>query len=226
MFCSCRDPATHPQCVFGPKSVSLYVTPGHARCFKSGTNLSRQCSRSRADRRGDRVVCDSSSVIWSGGSVSTLLSRITKFHSYSHPPTAAAPPVQINSQMRASPFSRLYTASPVPCYQWEIRPGLDSLTLLHMADSSTSSTVNARDPAMAPEVPLCEMVPFLSARCIPTLHRVLFHRPPSSKKFSENYPCSVCLSLESRYLPRVLLEEIPTTWCYQATRISAMTTLI
>lgn len=38
-----------------------------------------------------------------------------------------------------------------------------------------SSTVNVHDPAMAPEEPLCEKLPFLSARCIPTLHPELFH---------------------------------------------------
>lgn len=167
---------------------------------------SKNSGKNRVSHWDDHTVCVLSSVIWSGGSVSTLLCRIAKFHSYSHP-TAAARPVQINSQMRASLFSHLYTVSPVPCYQWGIWPCVDSLTLLHMADSSTSSTVNVHDPAMAPEVPLCEMFPFLSACCIPTLQWALFHITDLHlQKSSKNYQLLGLLKL------RKLLSAQSSAW--------------
>lgn len=70
----------------------------------------RQYSKNRANHRDDHIVCNLSPVIWSGGSVSTSVLRMAKFHGYSHP-TAVVSPVQINSQMRASLFSRPYAVS-------------------------------------------------------------------------------------------------------------------
>lgn len=109
---------------------------------------------------------------------------------------SSLPAEQINSRMTAT-YLCLFTEKNY-VFAW---------TCWHLANSCTSSTVNIQDLAVAPEVPLCEMLTFPRAYCIPTLHRDPFHITDlHHQKFLKNYQLFVCLSLESSYLARVLVE--------------------
>lgn len=176
----------------------------------------RQFSKNRSSRRDDHSVCDLSPVICSGGSILALLHSIAKFHSYT-PPTIVPSPVQINSQMTESLFNRPRTVSPVSCYSkiyslawilwryriWPIHPLYTFMTQgrpqrYHCVKCSNFSVLAA--------------------------FRLSIERVHITGLHLQNL--SLNEQLESRFLPRVLLEWVPTTWHYQETHISSTTVLI
>lgn len=169
-----------------------------------------------ASHWSDHSVCDLSPFIWSSGIVSVLLCH--QYHQFRHHKIFLGAQVIESHMSTSSPHKPtddskafqqfMYYLWPTPLRNTVLLRLFDTTQKEQMDNSSTSSTVNVHDPAMHPEVPLCEMLTFRSACCVPAILWVLFHITVLHlQKLSKNYKFFVWLSLESCYLPKFCLNK-------------------